>query len=266
MKIIVLMKQVLNSKQVEFHKHTGTGSYTLIRNGVDSIMNYDDGNALEMALQWKEQNPDVHVTVLCMGPTGAEDILRECLAVGANQVILLTDEWLIGADTVATSAYLASAIKKIGEYDLILAGYQSQDGRTGHVGPMVAENLGVPQITYVREFYEEAGRLIGIRELGAVDEKTAIELPCVAVISKQKYRLRGMTLSGIRKTLEKEVCIWNLDDICEEEGRETICLARTAVIEIKKVEKTRKKKIVSFEDCQKGILSDIIREVQKCGH
>jgi electron transfer flavoprotein alpha/beta subunit len=133
MKIIVLMKQVLNSKQVAFHKHTGTGSYTLIRNGVDSTMNYDDGNALEMALQWKEQNPDVHITVLCMGPTGAEDILRECLAVGANQVILLTDERLIGADTVATSAYLACAIKKIGEYDLILAGYQSQDGRTGHV-------------------------------------------------------------------------------------------------------------------------------------
>jgi electron transfer flavoprotein alpha/beta subunit len=131
---------------------------------------------------------------------------------------------------------------------------------------MVAENLGVPQITYVREFYEEAGRLIGIRKLGAVDEKTAIELPCVAAISKQKYRLRGMTLSAIRKTLEKEVCIWNLDDICEEEGRETIGLARTAVIEIKKIKKTRKKKIVSFEDCQKGILSDIIREVQKCGH
>ena len=80
-----------------------------------------------------------------------------------DQAILVTDERISGADTVATATYLASSINKIGEYDLILAGYQSQDGRTGQIGLMVAEKLGIPQITYVRTFYEEAGRLIGIR-------------------------------------------------------------------------------------------------------
>lgn len=262
MRIIVLMKQVLNSEQVAFHRDDDTGTYTLIRNPMDSIMNYDDGNALEMALRWKDQNPETHITVLSMGPPGAEDMLRECLAIGVDQAILVTDERISGADTVATATYLASSINKIGEYDLILAGYQSQDGRTGQIGPMVAEKLGIPQITYVRTFYEEAGRLIGIRELGEMDEKTAIEMPCVVVISKQKYCLRGMTLSAIRKALKKEICIWNLEDIC---GKAAICLSRTVTIEIEQVEKKRKNKIVKFEDCQNGILADIIREVQKLG-
>ncbi|WZL73875.1 electron transfer flavoprotein subunit beta/FixA family protein [Clostridiaceae bacterium 35-E11] len=263
MNIIVLMKEVLNTKQVGFHKHTDTGTYTLIRNGVDSVMNYDDGNALEMALQWKEQNPDTYITVLCMGPTHAADMLRECLAIGADQVILVTDERLSGADTIATSTYLAHAINKIGTYDLVLAGYQSQDGRTGQVGPMVAEKLGVPQITYVKSFYQKEDKFVGIRELGAVDEKIAIELPCVFVISKQKYSLRSMTLSGIRKTLGKEICIWSLDDICSEGEQEVACLLRTATIEIKKLKKMRKKKIVKFEDYQNRTLTNHIREFQK---
>jgi len=263
MRIVVLMKQVVNSGQVVFRPDENTGTYMLVRNPAESIMNYDDGNALEIALRWKDQNPDTHITVISMGPPEAEGMLRECLAIGADRAILVTDERIRGADTVATANYLACSIKKIGEYDLILAGYQSQDGRTGQIGPMVAEKLGIPQITYVRRFYEEAGRLIGIKELDGMVEKTAIEMPCVVVISKQKYCLRGMTLSAIRKALKKEICIWNLEDICGNEEREAVCLPRTVAVKVDQVEKKRKNKIVKFEDCQNGILADIIREIRK---
>lgn len=133
MKIIVCVKQVPDTTEVRIDKETNT----LIREGVPSILNPDDANALEQALQLKDKYDDVTVTVLSMGPPQADVMLRECLAMGADEAVLLTDRAFGGSDTWATSNALAAAIRKIGKYDIILAGRQAIDGDTAQVGPLI---------------------------------------------------------------------------------------------------------------------------------
>ena len=145
MQIIVCLKQVPNTNEVKFDPKTGS----LIREGVASIINPDDKNALEEALSLREQNGG-KVTVISMGPAQAEFALREALAMGADEAILLSDRAFAGADTWATSFTLAQGIKKLGNFDLILCGRQAIDGDTAQVGPGIAEHLDLPQVTYLR--------------------------------------------------------------------------------------------------------------------
>lgn len=116
---------------------------TLIREGVPSIMNPDDKAGLEEALKIKDQN-GAKITVVSMGPPQADDVLREALAMGADDAYLVTDRKFGGADTWATSSTIAAAIDKIGDYDLIITGRQAIDGDTAQVGPQIAEHLGIP--------------------------------------------------------------------------------------------------------------------------
>lgn len=146
MNIIVCVKQVPDTTDVKIDPVTNT----LVRQGVPSILNPWDGYALEIALKLKEKYGG-KITALSMGPKQAEDTLKECLAVGADDAILLSDRAFGGADTLATSVALAAAIKKIGEYDLLLFGKQAIDGDTAQVGPEVAELLDLPQLTYAYE-------------------------------------------------------------------------------------------------------------------
>ena len=143
MKILVCIKQVPDTNEVKINHKTGT----LIRDGVPSIINHDDKNALEAALVIKESMPDVHVTVLTMGPPQADTALREALAMGADDAVLVTDRAFGGSDTYATSNILCGAIKAAGEFDLVLCGRQAIDGDTAQVGPQIAEKLDLPQIT-----------------------------------------------------------------------------------------------------------------------
>ena len=137
---------------------------TLIREGVPSIINPDDKNALEEAIKLKEEKGGT-VTVLTMGPPQADFALREALAMGADEAILLSDRVFAGADTWATSLALAQAVKKIGDYDLIFAGRQAIDGDTAQVGPEVAEHLNLPQVTYVKKVLSlENGKEMCIRD------------------------------------------------------------------------------------------------------
>ena len=148
MRIVVCVKQVPNTNEIKINPETGT----LIRDGVESILNHDDANALEQALQIKDDQPDTVVTVVTMGPPQAKEMLQECIAMGADEAILLSDRALGGSDTWATSNALAAGIKTIGDFDLIFAGRQAIDGDTAQVGPQIAEKLGLPQVTYVKEF------------------------------------------------------------------------------------------------------------------
>ena len=161
MRIIVCVKQVPNTNQIRINPETGT----LIRDGVPSILNHDDANALEQALAIKDANPGTEVIALTMGPPQAKEMLQECLAMGADDAILLSDRALGGSDTWATSNALAAGIKKIGDYDLIFAGRQAIDGDTAQVGPQIAEKLGLPQVTYVKEFQLEEEAVIVKRAL-----------------------------------------------------------------------------------------------------
>ena len=197
MKIIVLMKQVPNTNEVKIDPKTGT----LIREGVPSIINPDDKNALEEALKIKEEKGG-SVTVLTMGPPQADFALREALAMGADEAILLTDRVFAGADTWATSLALAKAIQKIGEYDLIFAGRQAIDGDTAQVGPEIAEHLGLPQVTYVRKVVSlEGNKVVVERALEDGYEVIECQLPAVLTAIKElnvpRYPSVNEWLSGL---------------------------------------------------------------------
>ncbi|MBU2699573.1 electron transfer flavoprotein alpha/beta subunit, partial [Sporomusaceae bacterium BoRhaA] len=147
MEMVVCVKQVPDTTEVKIDPVTNT----LVRQGVPSIVNPFDKNALEAALQLKEKNGG-KVTVVSMGPPQAKDALKECLAMGADEAYLVSDRAFGGADTLATSYTLAAALKKLGKFDLILCGKQAIDGDTAQVGPEMAEHLGIAQITCCSKF------------------------------------------------------------------------------------------------------------------
>ena len=158
MKIIVCIKQVPDTNEVKLDPVTGT----LIREGVPSIINPDDKAGLEAALALKDQY-GAHVTIVSMGPPQADLALREALAMGADEAILVTDRAFGGADTWATSSTIASAIENL-EYDLIITGRQAIDGDTAQVGPQIAEHLGLPNISYAEDLKIEGDSVVVKRQ------------------------------------------------------------------------------------------------------
>ena len=210
-KIIVCAKQVPDTNVIKTDPKTGT----LIRDGVPSILNPDDANALEEALKIKDKHPDTYITVVSMGPPQATDLLMECLAMGADEGILISDRAVGGSDTWATSNTLEAAIRKIGDYDMIFAGRQAIDGDTAQVGPQIAEKLGLPQVTYVEEF-EIADNLKDItvkRKLEDGYEIIKVQTPCMLTCIKELNTPRYMSMSGIFSAKDKTVKIWNAKDI-----------------------------------------------------
>lgn len=147
--IIVLAKQVPDTRNVGAQAMNADG--TINRAALPAIFNPDDLGALEQALQLKDKNPGSRVTVLTMGPKRATELLREALYRGADEAVLLSDSAFAGADTLATSYALTMAVRKIGDFDMILCGRQAIDGDTAQVGPQVAQQLAIPQVTYVRK-------------------------------------------------------------------------------------------------------------------
>lgn len=209
MKIVVCVKQVPNTNEIKINPETGT----LIREGVESILNHDDANALEQALQLKDGQPDTTVTVLTMGPPQAKEMLQECIAMGADEAILLSDRALGGSDTWATSNALAAGIKKIGGCDLIFAGRQAIDGDTAQVGPQIAEKLGVPQVTYVKDFKMEGSDIIVNRSLEDGYEVLKLQMPCVLTAIKELNTPRYMSIRGILHGAKADIQVWGADDI-----------------------------------------------------
>lgn len=182
LKIVVLAKQVPDTRNVgkDAMKEDGTVN----RAALPAIFNPEDLNALEQALQIKEQNPGSTITLLTMGPTRAADILRESLFRGADKGVLLTDRAFAGSDTLATSYALACAIRKIGEYDIIVCGRQAIDGDTAQVGPQVAEKLGIPQVTYAEKILSIEGKKITIlRRLEHGTETVETSLPVLVTVN-----------------------------------------------------------------------------------
>lgn len=210
MKILVCAKQVPNTNEVKINPVTGT----LIRDGVESILNPDDDNALEAALQLKELKEGSTVTVVSMGPPQAKDMLIECLAKGADDAVLLCGRAFGGADTWATSNTIAAGIKKIADYDIIFAGRQAIDGDTAQVGPQIAEKLNLPQVTYVEEIvkYEE-GKVTVKRQLEDGYEILEVPTPCLLTTIKELNTPRYMSVKGIYDAYEKEITVWDENDI-----------------------------------------------------
>ncbi|MCC8117623.1 MAG: electron transfer flavoprotein subunit beta/FixA family protein [Bacteroidales bacterium] len=180
--IIVLAKQVPDTRNVgkDAMKEDGT----INRAALPAIFNPEDLNALEQALRIKDANPGSTVTVLTMGLPRAAEIVREAMYRGADAGIVLTDRPFGGADTLATSYSLAQAVKKFGNYDLILGGRQAIDGDTAQVGPQIAEKLGIPQITYAEEIVDLNPKDIAVkRRLEHGVETVKAPLPCVVTVN-----------------------------------------------------------------------------------
>ena len=152
--------------------------------------------------------------VVTMGPPQAKEMLQECIAMGADDAILLSDRALGGSDTWATSNAVAAGIRKVGNYDLIFAGRQAIDGDTAQVGPQIAEKLGIPQVTYVKEFeMQKDGSIVVKRALEDGYEQLKLQMPCVLTAIKELNTPRYMSVPGILKGAKAEIKVWNAEDI-----------------------------------------------------
>lgn len=208
-KIIVCAKQVPDTNVIRVNPRTGT----LIREGVPSILNNDDANALEEALRIKDRHPDTHITVVSMGPMQARDLLFECLAMGADEGILISDRAVGGSDTWATSNALTAAVRKTGDFDLIFAGRQAIDGDTAQVGPQMAEKLGLPQVTYVEEFHisDNMKDITVKRQLEDGYEIIKVRTPCMLTVIRELNTPRYMDVRRI--FADKKIALWNAGDL-----------------------------------------------------
>lgn len=258
MKIIVCVKQVPDTNEVKIDPVKGT----LIRDGVPSILNPDDANALEAALKLKDKLEDVHVTVITMGIPQASVMLRECLAMGADKAILLSDRPFAGADTWSTSNTLASALRKIGDYDIIFAGRQAIDGDTAQVGPQIAERLNIPQVTYVMDFdYDEKKKLITVdRQLEDGYEKIEVKSPVLLTAVKELNEPRYMSIRGIVDAYDQEITLWTLKDL--DVGAEEVGLKASPTQVFRSFAPEPKGKGVMLEGTVRDMTDDLVRELK----
>ena len=188
MELLVCIKQVPDTSEIKLDPETNN----LIRTGLPSIVNPYDMHALEAALAVKDQYEDSRVTVVTMGPPQAEAALRECLSLGADDAVLITDRAFGGADTLATSYTIASAIRHIQrtmnrEFQIIFCGKQAIDGDTAQVGPEIAEHLGLPQVTYALEAEAEGNTFRVLKEGPDYNMMIGITMPCLITFTKPGF-------------------------------------------------------------------------------
>lgn len=210
MKIVVCVKQVPDTTDIKW-----TENNTIQREGVESIMNPFDVWALETALQLKKQYKDVFVTVLTMGPNQAVSMLKKAIALGADDAVLLSDKKFAGADTFATGKTIAKAIKeKIGIVDLIVCGQFAIDGDTAQTGPCVAANLGLPQVTFVKDVDKVVdGELFVVREVENGVEKVSVKLPALICVLQKNDEPTRAKVAGIINAQNFEVKIFDHENI-----------------------------------------------------
>ena len=210
MKIVVCIKQVPDTNEVKLDPKTNR----LIRDGVPSIINHDDKAGIEAALQLKERVGGT-VTVVCMGPPQADVALREALAMGCDDAYLLSAREFGGSDTCATAIIISSALKKIG-YDIVFTGRQAIDGDTAQVGPQIAENLGIPQISYTEELVDVTDETITVKRQYE-DRYHIIEapLPCLLTAIQELAEPRYMHAGGIIDAYAKDITVWGFEDLSD---------------------------------------------------
>ena len=211
MKIIVCVKQVPDTSGVVAVKADGT----MDRAAMATISNPDDMNALEAALQIKETRDDVKVCVVSMGPPPTESMLRECLAMGADEAYLVSAREFGGADTWATSNTLAAAIEKIGveQGDIVMCGRQAIDGDTAQVGPQIAEKLGLPQVSYAAEITKEGDTITVKRMLEDGYMTIKVKTPCLITCIKELNTPRYMSVGGIYECYSKPYEIFDYNTL-----------------------------------------------------
>ncbi len=208
MNIIVCIKQVPNTTDVRIDPETNT----LIREGVESVINPFDTYAIEESVRLKERFGG-KVTVLSMGPPQAESSLKEAISLGADEGILISDRAFAGSDTWATSYALSMAIRKIKDYDIVICGKQASDGDTAQVGPGISAHLCIPQVAYVKkieEISEKAAKFERMTEEGY--EVIESPMPCVITVVKEINEPRLPSLKGKMRARSAQIKTWKAAD------------------------------------------------------
>ena len=214
LRIIVLAKQVPDTRNVGPDAMTPEG--TVNRSALPAIFNPEDMNALEQALRLKDEFPGSTVHVLTMGPARATDVIREGLFRGADGGYLLSDRAFAGADTLATSYALATAIRKIGIPDIVIGGRQAIDGDTAQVGPQISEHLGIPVISYAQKIEIDGDSVIVERQYDDRYHVLKAKMPCLITALAELNAPRYMTPGGIFDAFDAEITVWgraNLVDV-----------------------------------------------------
>lgn len=250
MNIVVCIKQVPETTEVRVDPQTKA----LVREGVASIVNPVDENAIEAALQLREAHGG-KVTVITMGPPQAEEALRHTLAMGADEAILLTDPASRGSDTLATSYTLAQMVRKLGEVDLVLCGKQAIDGDTGQVGPGLAERLGVPQVTFAIQLEVKDGKLRARRVLDDFFEVMEVMLPAVVTVVKQINDPRRPSMRNVLKAKRAEITRWTLSDLDADPTQTGFDGSPTQVIEVWPPERRSGGKVLQ------GTVDEVVAEI-----
>ena len=232
MKICVCIKQVPATTEVKFNPETNT----LIREGVDSQINPFDLYALEEAVRTRErlaeQGEESSVTVITMGIPAAEGILREAVALGADDAILLSDRAFAGADTWATSYVLALALKKL-QPELVFCGMQAIDGDTGQVGPGIAVHMDYAQATYVARIESLEKRKITVKRMHEYGyEICSLRLPAVLTVVKEINEPRTPSLRGKMNAKKAEIPMWKPADIEADEAKLGLQGSPTQVVKV----------------------------------
>ncbi len=262
MKIVVCIKQVPDTTEVKIDPKTGT----LMREGVPAIVNPFDLYAVEEALRLKEKFGGETIAIT-MGPPQAKEALRECIAMGIDEAVLICDRAFAGADTLATSYSLAHAIKKIGGVDLVICGKQAIDGDTAQVGPGIAELLGVPFVAFVRKIAdinlaEKRMRVERLMETGY----DVIELPLPALITvvKEINEPRVPSIRGKMRAKKYEPQRWTPADIEADPKRIGLDGSPTRVIHIFTPEIRRQGEILSGETTEE-VVDKLYKKLQEAG-
>lgn len=230
MRIIVCVKQVPDIAEMD-KMEMDPESGTIKREGLPAIVNPFDEYAIEEAVSLKERLSG-EVIALSMGPPQAEDALVKCLSMGADRAVLLSDRAFAGSDTLATAYAMASAIRKLGDFDLIFCGQQAIDGDTAQVGPMLAENLHIPQMTYVNRVEIHKDYVVGTREVEDGHERVRCKMPLLITVVKGINVPRVPTYSDLSDAMEKEIPVWTARDLDLDERFVGLGGSPTAVIKV----------------------------------
>jgi electron transfer flavoprotein beta subunit len=228
MNIVVCIKQVPGTTKVKIDPQTNT----LVRAGIENIVNPFDTYALEEGVRLKERYGG-EVTAISMGPPQAEEALREAISLGADGAVLLSDSTFAGADTLATSYTLARAIEKVGQPDLIICGRQTIDGDTGQVGPELAEMLGLPFVAYVSKIENiNNGYMRVQRMVEEGHEVIELPLPAVLTVVKEINTPRLPSLRGLAKSKTALIPVWTAQDLGVDKDMVGLSGSATRVIKI----------------------------------
>jgi electron transfer flavoprotein beta subunit len=245
-RIIVTVKQVPDTAEVRIDPETNL----LIREGVPSIINPEDRNAVEAALCLRQEHGGT-VTAVTMGPPQAEEALAEVLAMGADRGVLLTDRAFAGSDTLITAFTISRAIMRLGRFDLILCGRQAIDGDTAQVGPQLAGFLGLPQITYAEKISLDGNSIIVSRGLEDCTEYVRVELPALITVTSEINQPRYPSLYNIQSACDGSlITLWGAEDLKVPLSMLGLNASPTGVRKIFEPERKRKGEVVSGSEKQ----------------